>query len=46
MRGGRGEAFGEDAAFRGPNGEIVSGSIAEVAYRRLGGLDQWVMIRG
>jgi pimeloyl-ACP methyl ester carboxylesterase len=24
----------------------VSGSIAEIAYRRLGGLDQWVMIRG
>jgi pimeloyl-ACP methyl ester carboxylesterase len=32
--------------FRGPRGEVVSGSIAEVAYRRLGGLDQWVMIRG
>jgi pimeloyl-ACP methyl ester carboxylesterase len=24
----------------------VSGSIAELAHRRLGGLDQWVMIRG
>jgi pimeloyl-ACP methyl ester carboxylesterase len=32
--------------FRGPHGEVVPGSIAEVAYRRLGGLDQWVMIRG
>ncbi|MGE5193529.1 MAG: alpha/beta fold hydrolase, partial [Deltaproteobacteria bacterium] len=24
----------------------MPGSIAEIAYRRLGGLDQWVMIRG
>jgi hypothetical protein len=24
----------------------VPGSIAEIAYLRLGGLDQWVMIRG
>jgi pimeloyl-ACP methyl ester carboxylesterase len=24
----------------------VSGSVAEVGYRRLGGLDQWVLIRG
>ena len=38
--------LGKTLPFRGPNGEIVSGSIAEVAYRRLGGLDQWVMIRG
>ena len=30
----------------GPDGGVVSGSIAEVAYLRLGGLDQWVMIRG
>ena len=37
---------GQTSPFRGPHGEIVSGSIAEVAYRRLGGLDQWVMIRG
>jgi hypothetical protein len=33
-------------AFRGQDGEVVPGSIAEVAYRQLGGLDQWVMIRG
>ena len=33
-------------AFRGQDGEVVPGSIAEVTYRRLGGLDQWVMISG
>jgi len=38
--------LGKTPPFRGPGGEIVSGSIAEIAYRRLGGLDQWVMIRG
>ena len=32
--------------FRGPKGEVVPGSIAEVYYLRLGRLDQWVMIRG
>jgi pimeloyl-ACP methyl ester carboxylesterase len=32
--------------FRGPKGEIVPGSIAEVQYLPLGGLDQWVLIRG
>lgn len=32
--------------FVGPHGELVSGSIAEIAYRRLGGIDQWVMVRG
>ena len=38
--------LGRTALFRGPNGEILSGSIAEIAYLRLGGLEQWVMIRG
>jgi pimeloyl-ACP methyl ester carboxylesterase len=38
--------LGKTPPFRGPDGEITSGSIAEIAYRRLGGLDQWVMIRG
>src|ERR1700745_671665 len=38
--------FGKTPCFRGPNGEIVPGSIAEVSYLHLGGLDQWVMIRG
>src|SRR5215203_3228348 len=32
--------------FRGPNGAVVPGSIAESTYLHLGGLDQWVMIRG
>jgi pimeloyl-ACP methyl ester carboxylesterase len=32
--------------FRGPRGEVLQGSIAEVEYLRIGGLDQWVMIRG
>jgi len=38
--------LGKTAPFRGPHGELLSGSIAVIAYRRLGGLDQWVMIRG
>jgi pimeloyl-ACP methyl ester carboxylesterase len=38
--------LGRTPLFRGPDGELVSSSIAEIAYRRLGGLDQWVMIRG
>ena len=38
--------LGKTPPFRGPDGEITSGSIAEIAYRRLGGFDQWVMIRG
>src|SRR6266511_1515425 len=38
--------LGKTPQFRGPHGEVVSGSIAEIAYRRLGGIDQWVMIRG
>ena len=32
--------------FRGPTGETLPGSIAEIDYLRLGGFDQWVMIRG
>jgi pimeloyl-ACP methyl ester carboxylesterase len=37
---------GKTPPFRGPDGEIVPGSIAEIAHRRLGGFDQWTMIRG
>jgi pimeloyl-ACP methyl ester carboxylesterase len=37
---------GKTPAFRESDGEVVSGSIAEVAYRPLGGRDQWVLIRG
>ena len=40
------EAPWKTPPFRGPHGEIVPGSIAEIGYLRLGGLDQWVMIRG
>jgi pimeloyl-ACP methyl ester carboxylesterase len=38
--------LGRTPPFRGPHGEVVAGSIAEIACRRLGGLDQWTMIRG
>ncbi|HEY7304886.1 MAG TPA: alpha/beta hydrolase [Bryobacteraceae bacterium] len=38
--------LGKTPPFRGQTGEILPGSIAEIAYLRLGGLDQWVMIRG
>ncbi|MGE5201099.1 MAG: alpha/beta fold hydrolase [Acidobacteriota bacterium] len=37
---------GKTSPFRGPQGEPIPGSIAEIKYLRLGGLDQWVMIRG
>ena len=38
--------LGKTPPFRGPHGEILPGSIAEIRYLRVGGLDQWVMIRG
>lgn len=37
---------GKTPPFRGPKGGTLPGSIAEIEYLRLGGLDQWVMIRG
>lgn len=37
---------GKTKPFRESGGKIVPGSIAEVAYLSLGGIDQWVMIRG
>jgi hypothetical protein len=37
---------GRTPPFRTVTGEILPGSIAEVGFRRLGGVDQWVMIRG
>jgi pimeloyl-ACP methyl ester carboxylesterase len=37
---------GKTPPLLGPRGEVVPGSIAEIAYRRLGGVDQWVMVRG
>jgi pimeloyl-ACP methyl ester carboxylesterase len=38
--------LGETPPFRGSRGDVVPGSMAEIAYRELGGLTQWVMIRG
>jgi pimeloyl-ACP methyl ester carboxylesterase len=38
--------LGKTPPFLGPRGEPVPGSIAEITYLRLGGVDQWVMIRG
>jgi hypothetical protein len=38
--------LGKTPPFRGPNGEILPSSIAEIRYLPLGGLDQWMMIRG
>jgi pimeloyl-ACP methyl ester carboxylesterase len=38
--------LGVTPPFRASNGQILPRSIAENAYLRLGGIDQWVMIRG
>ena len=38
--------LGRTPPFRTPSGEIRPGSIAEIAYLRIGGLDQCVTIRG
>ena len=38
--------LGRTQPYRGPDGSILPGSIAEVRYLRLGGIDQWVMLRG
>ena len=38
--------LGRTPPFLEQSGEPVPGSIAEVGYRRLGGIDQWVMMRG
>ncbi|MHA7653555.1 alpha/beta fold hydrolase [Mycobacterium sp. ML4] len=37
---------GHTPPFRTATGQVLPGSIAEVGYHRLGGIDQWVMIRG
>ncbi len=37
---------GSTPPFRSPTGEEIPGSIAEIGYHRLGGREQWVMIRG
>lgn len=36
----------ETPPFRGQDGKVVPRSVAEAGYVRLGGLDQWVLIRG
>ena len=38
--------LGRTRQFRGANRKVVPGSIAEVKYLRIGGVDQWLMIRG
>ena len=38
--------LGNTPPIRGPHGETLPNSIAQVEYLELGGLDQWVMIRG
>jgi pimeloyl-ACP methyl ester carboxylesterase len=38
--------LGTTPPFRTPGGEIASNSIAAIEYLRLGGIDQWVMLRG
>ena len=38
--------LGRTEPFRGADGRILPGSIAEISYFLLGGLEEWVMIRG
>jgi pimeloyl-ACP methyl ester carboxylesterase len=38
--------LGQTPVFRGPGGQPLAGSIAEISWLPLGGIDQWVMIRG
>jgi hypothetical protein len=38
--------LGRTPAFRAPQGEVLPGSISEIIRLRLGGVNQWVMIRG
>lgn len=40
------KCLGTTPPFRNQDGEILPTSIAEISYVRLGGFDQWVMIRG
>jgi len=37
---------GRTPPFRAPGGAIIADSIAEIGFWRIGGVDQWVMIRG
>jgi len=38
--------LGRTAPFRRPSGQVLPSSVAEIHYLRLGGVDQWAMIRG
>ena len=38
--------LGRTKPFRGPDGKVLLNSVAEAKYVHLGGIDQWVMIRG
>jgi membrane protease YdiL (CAAX protease family) len=38
--------LGHTNPFRGPDGHVLPNSVAEAGYVRLGGVDQWVMVRG
>lgn len=37
---------GTTPAIRAADGSVLAGSIAETAYLKIGGIDQWIMIRG
>lgn len=37
---------GKTPAFKAADGSVLASSIAETAYLQLGGIEQWVMIRG
>ncbi|HEX7761628.1 MAG TPA: alpha/beta hydrolase [Caulobacteraceae bacterium] len=37
---------GKTAPFRDQAGQVIAGSVAEAGFWRIGGIDQWVMIRG
>lgn len=37
---------GRTLPFRAPGGDVLPDSIAEIGFLRLGGVDQWVMMRG
>ena len=38
--------LGKTPPFRTAGASVAVGSIAEIGYRRLGGVDQWLMIGG
>lgn len=40
------ERLRQTPPFRGADGAVVPGSVAEVGFVRLGGLNQWVLVRG